>query len=61
LMEKQKLTGSSLPVWPQSRVFVGLNTHFPLLSFTPVSPKNEEDTIHELLHQNSSNTHFTSQ
>jgi hypothetical protein len=54
-MEKQKLTGSSLPVWPQPRVFVGLNTHFPLLSCSPVPPKNEEDTIHELLHQNSSN------
>jgi hypothetical protein len=41
-LEQQKLTASALPVWPQSRVFVGLNTHFPLLSCSPVLPKNEE-------------------
>jgi hypothetical protein len=30
-LEKQKLTGSSLSVWHKSRLFVGLNTHFPPL------------------------------
>ena len=41
-LEQQNLTGSSLPVWSQSRVFVGLNTHFPLLSWSCVPQKNEE-------------------
>jgi hypothetical protein len=41
---KQKLIGSSL-LWFQSHLFVGLNTHFPLLPFSSpfsrVSQKNE--------------------
>jgi hypothetical protein len=41
-LEQQKLTASALSVSPQSRVFVGLNTHFQLLSCSPVPPKNEE-------------------
>jgi hypothetical protein len=28
LLEQQKLTGSSLPVWPQLRLFVGLSLIF---------------------------------
>jgi hypothetical protein len=38
---QQILIPSSL-VWSQSRVFVGLNTHFALLCCSPVPPKNEE-------------------
>ncbi len=32
-LEQQKLTGSSLTVWSQSHLFVGLITHFPLPAF----------------------------
>ena len=28
-LEQQKLTASALPVWPQSRVFVGLHVNSP--------------------------------
>jgi hypothetical protein len=38
-MEKQKVNASALPVWPQSRVFVGLNTHFALLLLACASKK----------------------
>jgi hypothetical protein len=53
-LEDHKLTGSSLPVWSPSRVFVGLNkrvywSHFPLLSAGVCLEKND-GTPFELLH-----------
>jgi hypothetical protein len=49
-LEKQKVTASSLPGWHQSRLFFGLNPHFPLLPSRLSCLKELKGHLHELLH-----------